>query len=115
MSSRSPTKNELGKHIDTLPSAIREKIIEYFDAKGYKIGKSKFKRVSEKYELKENEKWNGKEIINNQREIEIIIENGLCNDYKLRDEMNIIYFLDIEKAMPEYPQPFIKKSGGGFF
>ena len=43
--------------------------------------------------------------------IEIIEEIGISNTYQLRDEINIIYFLDLEKNMPSWPRPFIKKLG----
>jgi hypothetical protein len=110
LSSRSSAKNEQGKHIDSLPTMIKEKITDYFDAKGYRIGKSEFKTVSsKKYKLEENEKWLGKELPDGTREVEMAIEDGLCNNYKLRDEVNIIYFLDLEKSMPEWPWPFKAK------
>lgn len=107
VSSRSPSKKEDGKHINTFPKNVRKHIIEYLSMKGYQLGKSELKTVSaKKYQLEENEKWNGKENTDGTREVEIIIEDGICNNYKLRDEMNIIYFLDLEKSMPEWPWPF---------
>jgi len=37
---------------------------------------------------------------------------GLSSEYKKRDELNIIYFLDLEKALPEWPWAFkVKKAG----
>jgi len=92
----------------------KEEILKYFDHKGYVLGQSEFKTVEAKeYELAENEKWNGKEQ-NGAREVEVIIEPGLSNDYKIRDELNIIYFLDLEKALPEFPWPFKIKRSKGF-
>jgi hypothetical protein len=35
-------------------------------------------------------------------------------DYKKRDELNIIYFLDLEKAIPPWPRPFTHKVNKGF-
>ena len=110
VSSRSPSRSDDGKHIDTFPKNAQEYIFEYLDMKGYKLGKSEFRTVSDKkYKLKENEKWFGKESPDGNREVETIIEDGLCNNYKLRDEVNIIYFLDLEKSMPEWPWPFKAK------
>lgn len=110
VSTRSPGKSDAGKHFDNLPNNVQDKIMEYLSMKGYVLGKSEFKRVSAKnYKLKENEKWNGKEANDNTREVEMIIEDGLCNNYKLRDEVNIIYFLDLEKSMPEWPWAFKSK------
>ena len=49
-------------------------------------------------------------------EIEVIIEPGISNKYELRDEMNIVYFLDLEQTMPEWPWAFERKEGRhGFF
>ena len=105
VSTRSPSKGEAGKHIDTFPPRIQQIMMDYLKYKGYELGKSKFKTESENYELKENEKWWGK-ALNGKREVEILLENGLCNDYRLRDEINIHYFLDLEKAMPIWPWAF---------
>ena len=113
VSSRSSDKSETGKHIDTFPKQQKQHILGYFSKKGYILGKSEFKFVSKNYKLKSNEKWNGP-AIGNKREIEIIIEPGLCNDYKLRDEMNIIYYLDLEKHIPEWPWAFEAKGVKGF-
>jgi hypothetical protein len=108
ISTRSPNKSEAGQHINTFPEIQKIHIINYFSEKGYVLGKSEFRFESAKYNLKKNEKWIGK-IIGGKREIETIIEPGLCNDYKLRDELNIIYYLDLEKHMPEWPWSFKAK------
>lgn len=114
VSSRSPSKNEMGKHISSFSPTQKKQVLEYFEKKGYVLGKSEFKIVKLPYELKKNEKWVGakKDIKDGRREVEIIVEAGLCNDYRFRDELNIIYFLDLEKAMPKWPWAF-KLSGGG--
>ncbi len=103
VSTRSPSKKEAGQHIDSLPESERAVLIRYFEDKGYVLGESSFRMESEKYSLKKDEVWNGKPLVDGQREVEKIIERGLCNDYMLRDELNIIYFLDLEKSMPEWP------------
>lgn len=38
----------------------------------------------------------------------------LADDYKKRDELNIIYFLDLEKKIPEWPWPFKGRVLEGF-
>jgi len=83
VSSKSPSKRDEGKHILTFSPMERDLILEYFDYKGFKLGKSKY----------------GKDGT------EVIIEQGLSNDYKQRDELNIIYFLDLEKSLPKWPWP----------
>lgn len=84
VSIKSPSIRDAGKHFSTFGPDSQEKILQYFDMKGYKVGKS---------------------VVNEKGEIEDI-ESGLCNDYKQRDELNIIYFLDLEKHIPEWPWPF---------
>ena len=108
VSTKSPDKSEAGKHIDTLSKQQREHIFTYFAEKGYILGKSEFRFESEKYKLKKDEKWGG-EAISGKREVETILEAGLCNDYKMRDELNIIYYLDLEKSMPKWPWAFKAK------
>lgn len=38
----------------------------------------------------------------------------LASDYKKRDEINILYYLDLEKALPKWPWAFKLKSNSGF-
>ena len=85
---------------------------DYFEENGFILGESKFRKENpETYQLRENEKWNKKrECI-----VEEIIEVGLCNDYKLRDELNIQYFIDLEEHLPEWPWAFKLKRKKGFF
>lgn len=117
VSNKSPTNKESGKHLETLPPTEKEIILDYIHAKGYKLGKSEFKREPQDYELKENEKWSEKKPKdkNADREVEIIVEPGISNTYQLRDEMNIIYFLDLEKSMPKWPWAFKHRAQKGFF
>jgi len=42
------------------------------------------------------------------------ISKELSNDYKKRDELNIIYFLDLEKSIQKWPWPFKQKKAQGF-
>ena len=116
VSSQSPDKKEAGKHIDTLPPKQREIILEYVHDKGYKLGKSKFKKEPQSYKLQENERWGQKKPKNkaDERLVEVIIEDGISNRYQLRDEMNIIYFQDLEKSLPEWPWAFKRKGVKGF-
>lgn len=113
VSNRSPSKDEPGKHLQSFSPAARKNIEQYFTSKGFKVGQSVFRIEKAGYELKENEKWNGKEVGGN-REVEEILESGLCNDYKQRDELNIIYFLDLEKNWRAWPWPFQPRVSKGF-
>lgn len=113
VSSKSPATKKKEAHYTTF-SPIQQKLFrKYFEGRGFKLGKSTFRKENPKtYTLADNEKWNKKkECI-----VETIIKPGLCNDYKLRDEINIQYFLDLEKNMQPYPWPFkLKRKMESFF
>lgn len=126
VSNRSPEMKEYGgRHFQTFSPLEQQMMLEYFQSKGYGIGKSNYKKVkSLDYELKKGERWFGKEEADAQRSIhgdrsgyvklgwgkdlivETVVENGLSNDYTQRDVMNIIYFLDLEKNSAKWPWPF---------
>jgi hypothetical protein len=112
VSNRSPDKKEAGKHIDTMSPAEKQVFLDYIHEKGYKLGKSEYKEVKPGYKLKDNERWLDKKPKNKttNRKVEVIVEDGVSNRYQLRDEMNIIYFLDLEKRMPKWPWPFKTKT-----
>lgn len=55
--------------------------------------------------LKENKLLIGKSSFDKDGK-ETILENGLTNDYKIRDRANITYFLNLEKALPKWPWSF---------
>jgi hypothetical protein len=139
VSNMSPDKNELNsKHFNTLTPKLKKIYTKYIEDSGYSMGHSEFKNVPIDHVLKENEKWaepkpktsKNKPIVvksksaplsffesstvkaNNdptQRLLEIIVEPGISNKYQLRDEMNIIYFLELEKHIPKYPWAFIRE------
>ena len=130
VSFRSPDIKEQDKHILTYTEMERKVIMEYFKKKGYVLGKSEYRSVDSGYKLKEGERWFGKEEADSQRSIygtdnregyvkdgwskdrlvETIIEPGICNDYKLRDELNIAYYLDLQESLPKWPWSFKKES-----
>jgi hypothetical protein len=114
VSNKSPNMKEAGRHITTFPPKTQKIILDYIHAKGYILGSSEYKMKKQTYELKENEKWAEKKPKDSKalREVEIFIERGISNIYQLRDEMNIIYFLDLEKSMPSYPWAFKKGQNG---
>lgn len=118
VSDRSPNNREVGKHFRTYSPAEQQVIQQYLDHKGYKIGHSEFRLEHKTYKLQDGERWFGPAGADDYREVELVIEPGLANDYMQRDELNIIYFLDLEKALPEWPWPFKLKTShaikGGF-
>jgi len=112
VSSVSPNLSEAGQHITNLSPVEHDIFMAYIIEKGYNIGKSRFRMVSQTRDLRENEKWAQKKPADKDepRRIEIILHKGISNTYQLRDEMNIIYFLDLQNSMPDYPWAY--KKGG---
>jgi len=112
VSSLSPLKSDAGKHITTLTKLERAIMLEYIHEKGYVLGKSTFRTVPQSYELEPNEKWTEKKPKNKMdtRVVETIVERGVSNIYQLRDEMNILYFIDLENSFPKWPWKFKLKN-----
>ena len=120
VSNRSPSQRQEAKHITTFSPAAREVVMNYIEEKGYTLGVSEFRQEDENYELKEGERWFGKEEADTQRQlnipvvrgwskdyiVETMVEPGLSNNYVQRDEMNIIYFKDLEEYLPDWPWAF---------
>ncbi len=96
--------NIQGTHIDNVTSIQREEFLNYFAYRNLPIGKSEFKDVQSNYKLREGETWFTKGKI-----VEVIIEEGLCNSYQIRDDANLYYFLDMEKQAKPYPWPWHNK------
>lgn len=118
VSSQSPKEKAAGQHITTLTPKQREIILEYIHEKGYVLGVSEFKKEKQTYELAGNERWAEKKPKDSKarRRVEVLVEEGVCNKYQLRDEMNIIYFHDLEKSIPEWPWAFKREEvARGFF
>lgn len=116
VSSTSPYARKAGQHISNISPKRRQIVLDYFHNKGYKLGKSRFEKVSQSHELVGDEKWAEKKPTDKtaKRLLEIIEEPGLCNKYQLRDELNIIYFQDLENFIPEWPWSFKRKGVRGF-
>jgi hypothetical protein len=126
VSNRSPLKKEPQSdsswHIDNFSPLKQDVIINYFKSKGLKLGISEYRQESSDYELKEGERWYGKEEADGVRDaglipkggwskdgiVEIVIEDGLSNNYMKRDLANIFYYIDLEKSFPEWPWPWGK-------
>jgi len=109
VSSQSPDLKQAGQHFENLSPNEKKIISQYLKEKGYKMGRSEFHMESQDYELKGNERWAQKKPTTKKekRRVELLIEEGVSNKYQLRDELNIIYFLDLEKSMKVYPWPFL--------
>lgn len=108
VSNKSPKLKEAGKHIKTLSPLETKNVMQYIDEKGYTLGHSKYRYVKQDYELNERQRWaEGKPQSKSvKRLLETIVEPGLSNTYQLRDELNIIYFQDLEKFFKPWPWNF---------
>ena len=111
ISTRHPDRKEPGKHFDTLPPSLQKLVTRYFEEMGFPLGKSRFEKVPQTYNLKDNERWAEKKPSdpNEKRLIEIIEEPGLRNSCQLRDEANFMFFQNFEKSVPKWPRPFKAK------
>jgi hypothetical protein len=118
VSDRSPNNKEAGKHFRTFAPVEQEIIQQYLAHKGYRIGYSEFRLETKSYKPADGERWFGPARADGLREVELVVEPGLANDYMQRDELNIVYFLDLEAALPGWPWAFKLKTDhavkGGF-
>ena len=76
LSDKGPMKNGKDSHIETMSEIQKNKVLRHIKEKGFKLGNTE----------------NG-----------IVIEKGLCNSFKLRDEFNMLYMLELESNLPEWP------------
>jgi len=105
ISNRSPKKLRAGQHFDTFSPMEKEVILNYFNSHGFVIGRSEYRKEDRKtYMLNKGERWEDRDTV------ETVIEPGLSNTNTKRDELNIIYFLDLEDHMPEWPWRFKRKT-----
>lgn len=113
VSNRSPSIKEEGEHFDTFTPVEQEIITNYVIERGFKFGVSSFRKEDPlTYRIKDNERWcreEGKEEM-----VEEMVEPGLCNDYKQRLTLNALYFINLEKSLPDWPWPFIVKKNRTF-
>lgn len=107
----SPKLKEAGQHISNLSFGQKNILLQYIVQQGYKLGKSKFHFEEQKYQLQQCEKWVGGKPKNKDQKglVETIVERGISNTYSLRDELNIKYYLELEKNFPKYPCKFKMK------
>ena len=88
VSDQSTKQKDAGQHFNTFSKMEQQEIVNYLKEKGYEIGK------------KDKE---GKVIV-----------SGVQDDYKKRDEVNIIYFNDLQRLFPAWPWKFKLDKPKGF-
>ena len=92
LSHKSPKKTQPdGYHYMQLGKVTKNEVLKYVNKLGFVLGESKMEKIDGK-------------------EKEIIVEKGLCNDYKYRDQFNLLYFLELEKNLPSWTRPFKKEN-----
>lgn len=109
VSNKSPNLKNVNKaHFENLTPNQKTIVLNYLKHINYSFGKSEWKTVKQNYELQENERWAEKkpEDSKKKRLVEIVLEKGVCNTYQLRDEVNALYFIEVEKLVPAYPWKF---------
>lgn len=105
VSTRSPkVKDPTARHINHFKDREREAIMGYFEEMGFKLGRSSVKEVSKGYTCrdKEGEAWIDRE----KGLVEVTEEVGLCNNYKHRDLLNLLYYVHMQHTLPEWPWPY---------
>lgn len=112
VSERSPNKSDAGAHINSMSPRHRQMILDYIALKGYALGESSYKMVPQNHVLEKNEIWGEKKPKDKDalRKVTVIEKEGVSNRYTLRDEMNIIYFQDLEQHLPKWPWAFKQKT-----
>lgn len=90
-------------HFDNFSDMVQKHIIEYVESKGMKMGVTEF-------EYKEPDR-NASVLFDDSVGKEIIIEEGVCNSGRMRDTINLHYYLDLEKHIPPWPRPWKMDKG----
>lgn len=106
VSNKSSAKQKIGEHLENFSPNIQKQILHYLEAKGYKVGKSQIKLTGKGYKLEQGERWFDRKT----GKVEVIVEEGVSNNYRLRDEVNVLYYLDLEDSLQSWPWPFKLKS-----
>lgn len=101
-------------HYENLPKNLKTRVDRYIAENGFVLGKSKFKKVDQGYELSAGEKFLN---TTNKTQVETVIKEGLQNQSFLRIKFNILYVSNLQNKMPPYSKVRLKiKNGGkGFF
>ena len=95
-----------GKHYDTFSLVEKQYFKDYLSEYGVKIGKSGIKKVNPGYILNSCEYW----VDSSKKEsVEVVEEYGVSNCHDARRKMNMIFFLEFQKRLPEYPWPYKSK------
>lgn len=98
-------------YLFNIPPAQRRLVMEWIEYSGFVLGSSSFRKVKLPYELEENEVWAGKEH-NGRRQVETIIQPGVCNTRFDRLALSWHFYSEFERCSPKYPWNFTTKATG---
>lgn len=70
---------------------FQDKVVEYLGERGFVMG--------------ESEAFKGKTKSGKDKWIEEVTVPGVSNSTKMRDQINLLYYLELEKSIPEWPWP----------
>jgi len=96
-------------HISFFSKDRRKYFLQYFEYKGFTLGQSVLKSVPVGYKLKKDKKPEETWWDKDHTCVEEVIEVGLSNGVLLRRQINIIYFMDFEKSLPQWPWCFDRR------
>jgi len=89
-------------HYEFLTDKEKKDLSEYFQEIQTPIGASLFKKVDKGYSLGKNELWANEK----KDKVEVIESPGLINDYTVRSKANALFYMNLQKQMPEWPWSF---------
>lgn len=109
VSALSPNVKEKGTHYNNITPTLKKQVDKYLADLGFVMGKTEYREEPADYVLKEGERFLTKKSIV-PRKVEKVIIPGLENDYIMRDQVNILYYKQLEKCFKPYPWAFKPKN-----
>lgn len=80
VSLKSPSRNRYAWHLDNVPPTLRRDMLEFIDLLGIPLGKTKIRKETPSYKLKDGEFWHDKK----KGEVTEVLELGLSNSREER-------------------------------
>ena len=87
------------KNFHSCSGELRDTILAYIESEGFVLGASEIRWEEANYELKENERWFGEDNKKGKRQVETMKSDGICNNYRMRLELNARYFEELERTI----------------
>ena len=93
LSLKSPKTKMEGRHFFSLSKIEQERVVQYIHEKGFNLGASTITDEGE----------------------ETIIQEGLMNNGLLRDQINMMFYMDFAKSLPKWPWRYRHNGQQGLF